>query len=224
MARRALSKSVQRIYDYICAYSAEHNYPPTVREIGQAVNLRSPSTVHMHLRTLESLGYIKRDPNKPRALEICEVSQPVAPAAEQKPAEVIPFPVVEDPSTGLTTLPVVGRVAAGQPILAEENIEETLTLPTSLVGDGASFLLKVSGESMIDAGIFDGDLIFVREEQSAEDGQIVVALVDDSATVKTFYKEDGRVRLQPENSLMEPIYAENPVILGRVTGLLRTGI
>ncbi len=223
MPRRALSKSVQRIYDFICAYSAEHGYPPTVREIGRAVNLSSPSTVHMHLRTLETLGYIKRDPNKPRALEICDVSPRNADALREK-AEVIPFPVVENPSTGLTTLPVVGRVAAGSPILAEENIEETLTLPTSLVGDGASFLLKVQGESMIDAGIFDGDLIFVREEPSAQDGEIVVALVDDSATVKTFYKEDDRVRLQPENPNMEPIYAENPRILGRVTGLLRTNI
>lgn len=223
MPRRALSKSVQRIYDFICAYSAEHNYPPTVREIGRAVNLSSPSTVHMHLRTLEALGYIKRDPNKPRALEICDL-QPHGAEKKRAEAEVIPFPVVEDPSTGLTTLPVVGRVAAGSPILAEENIEETLTLPTSLVGDGASFLLRVQGESMVDAGILDGDLIFVREEPSAENGEIVVALIDDSATVKTFYKEDGRVRLQPENPTMEPIYADNPRILGRVTGLLRTGI
>ncbi len=223
MPRRALSKSVQRIYDFICAYSAEHGYPPTVREIGRAVNLSSPSTVHMHLRTLEALGYIKRDPNKPRALEICDPEGHGAQPSKRE-ADVVPFPIVEDPSTGLTTLPVVGRVAAGTPILAEENIEETLTLPTSLVGDGASFLLKVQGESMIDAGIFDGDLIFVREEPSAEDGEIVVALVDDSATVKTFYKEDDRVRLQPENPTMDPIYADNPRILGRVTGLLRTRI
>lgn len=224
MARRALSKSVQRIYDYICTYFDEHNYPPTVREIGQAVNLRSPSTVHMHLKTLENLGYIKRDPNKPRALVICDRENHAAAAPKGDGSNVALFPVKEDPSLGMTTLPVVGRVAAGVPILAEQNIEETLTLPTQLVGEGASYLLRVKGESMIDAGIFDGDLIFVREEQSAENGQIVVALVDDSATVKTFYRERDRIRLQPENPTMEPIYAENPRILGRVTGLLRTGI
>ena len=222
MARRPLSKSVQRIYDFICSYSAEHGYPPTVREIGQAVNLRSPSTVHMHLRTLESLGYLKRDPNKPRALEICDAEDASRPMAAIPDGSL--FTVHENPATGLSTLPLVGRVAAGEPILAEQNIEETLTLPTELVGSNSSFLLRVKGESMVDAGILDGDLVVVQEAHDADDGQIVVALLDDSATVKTFYREEGRIRLQPQNETMEPIYAENPIILGRVTGLIRTGI
>lgn len=226
MARKPLSKSVQRILEFVRSYSAEHGYPPTVREIGQAVSLSSPSTVHMHLKTLESLGYLKRDPNKPRALVICDPSAPGASATPSRgeDAEVLPLLGMRAERGDLCELPVVGRVAAGAPILAEQNIEETLPLPTSLVGDRNDFLLRVKGDSMVNAGIFDGDLIMVRETQTAEDGDIVVALIDDSATVKTFYREDGRIRLQPENDAMAPIYAENPRILGRVTGLIRTAI
>ena len=130
--------------------------------------------------------------------------------------------VRQDPSSGITSLPLVGRVAAGQPILAEQNVEESLSLPTSIVGDASSFILRVHGSSMINAGIFDGDLIVVREQRDAHDGEIVVALIDDSATVKTFYREKDRIRLQPENDSMEPIYAKNPAILGRVTALIRS--
>lgn len=213
--KKKLSKRQQSIYEYICSYSAEHGYPPSVREIGAAVGLASPSTVHMHLQVLQEQGLIKRDSKKPRAIEV--VNNPSAHDEGLHLAKV-----TEDPDSNTISLPLVGRVAAGQPILAEQNVEERLNLPTSIVGDASSFVLRVHGESMINAGIFDGDYIVVKEEHDAHDGEIVVALIDDSATVKTFYREDGRIRLQPENDTMEPIYAENPRILGRVTALIRT--
>ena len=201
MARGKLGKRQLAIYDFIKSYSDEHGYPPSVREIGAAVGLASPSTVHMHLKVLEQHGLIKRDSKKPRTIEVMK---------EQGGED------------GSAPLPLVGRVAAGCPILAEQNIEDTLTLPTSIVGDASSFILRVRGESMIQAGIFDGDYIVVRQQSDAHDGEIVVALIDDSATVKTFYREKGRIRLQPENDAMEPIYVENPTILGKVTALIRT--
>lgn len=213
--KKKLSKRQQSIYEYICSYSAEHGYPPSVREIGAAVGLASPSTVHMHLQVLQEQGLIKRDSKKPRAIEV--VNNPSVHDEGLHLAKV-----TEDPDSNTISLPLVGRVAAGQPILAEQNVEERLNLPTSIVGDASSFVLRVHGESMINAGIFDGDYIVVKEEHDAHDGEIVVALIDDSATVKTFYREDGRIRLQPENDTMEPIYAENPRILGRVTALIRT--
>ena len=216
MARGKLGKRQLAIYDFIRAYSDEHGYPPSVREIGAAVGLASPSTVHMHLKVLEEQGLIKRDSKKPRTIEVMrddqgssEASQPLASVSQDVGANVI-------------RLPLVGRVAAGVPILAEQNVEETLALPTSVVGDASSFVLRVRGESMINAGIFDGDYIVVKEQHDAHNGEIVVALIDDSATVKTFYRERDRVRLQPENDAMEPIYVENPVILGRVTALIRS--
>lgn len=215
MARGKLGKRQIAIYDFIRAYSTEHGYPPSVREIGAAVGLASPSTVHMHLKVLEEQGLIKRDSKKPRTIEVMGKQAP-APADEGVAS------VSQDVDNNAITLPLVGRVAAGTPILAEQNIEDTLTLPTSIVGDSSSFILRVRGESMINAGIFDGDYIVVKEQQDAHDGEIVVALIDDSATVKTFYREQGRIRLQPENDTMEPIYAENPTILGRVTALIRT--
>lgn len=218
MTRRALSKSVQRIYDYICGYSAKHGYPPTVREIGQAVHLRSPSTVHMHLRTLENLGYIKRDPNKPRAMEI---SHPEKAHVETVVSPSLPMISQTENDVSVALLPLVGRVAAGEPILAEQNIEEVFKFPSGLIGDDNSFLLRVKGESMVNIGIFDDDLIVVKETPQAQDGEVVVALLDDSATVKTYYKEENCVRLQPENDTMDPIYVKNPTILGRVTGLIR---
>ena len=209
MARKKLGKRQVQIYEYIKEYAADHGYPPSVREIGAAVGLASPSTVHMHLKVLEDEGLIRRDSKKPRAIEVVSGE-----ATEDGRQQCV---------TGeVTSLPLVGRVAAGQPILAVENVEETLPLPASIVGDANSFVLKVRGESMVNAGILDGDLIVVREQHDACDGQIVVALIDDSATVKTFYREDGRIRLQPENDAMEPIYAEDPIILGRVTALLRS--
>lgn len=178
-------------------------YPPSVREIGQAVGLSSSSTVHAHLAKLESLGYIRRDPTKPRAIDVLEESP-------WRQKESIP-------------VPHVGRITAGQPILAVENIEETYPLPTELVGrDDNVFMLDVVGDSMINAGILDGDYILVRETKSASNGDIVVALIDEEeATVKRFYKENGRIRLQPENDSMDPIYASSVSIIGRVIGLFR---
>ena len=196
MATAKLSKRQAAIYEYICTYTDEHGYPPSVREIGAAVGLASPSTVHMHLKALEQKGFINRDPKKPRTIEVVEKQD-----AEPEPGAKV-VNVVQDLDNNLITLPLVGRVAAGTPILAEQNVEETLSLPTSIVGDASSFILRVRGESMINAGIFDGDYIVVREQQDARDGEIVVALLDDSATVKTFYREKGRIRLQPENDSM----------------------
>lgn len=216
MARGKLGKRQLAIYDFIRAYSDEHGYPPSVREIGAAVGLASPSTVHMHLKVLEEQGLIKRDSKKPRTIEVMRDDQD-SPEASQPLASVS-----QDVNANVIRLPLVGRVAAGVPILAEQNVEETLALPTSVVGDASSFVLRVRGESMINAGIFDGDYIVVKEQHNAHDGEIVVALIDDSATVKTFYRERDRVRLQPENDTMEPIYVENPVILGRVTALIRS--
>lgn len=213
MARGKLGKRQLAIYDFIKTYSEEHGYPPSVREIGAAVGLASPSTVHMHLKVLEEHGLIKRDSKKPRTIEVME-----RPSADGQPLAS----VTQDVDRDVITLPLVGRVAAGTPILAEQNIEDSLSLPTSIVSDASSFVLRVRGESMINAGIFDGDYIVVKEQRDARDGEIVVALIDDSATVKTFYRERDRIRLQPENDAMDPIYVENPVILGRVTALIRS--
>ena len=202
MAKGKLSNRQQEIYDYICTYTKAHGYPPSVREIGRAVGLASPSTVHMHLKYLEDNGLINRDANKPRTIEV--VSERNSPErSDEKLAKVS-----LDVDNNLISLPVVGRVAAGMPVLAEQNIEEHLSLPTSIVGDYSSFI--------------DGDYIIVKEQSDAHNGEIVVALVDDSATVKTFYRERYRVRLQPENDTMDPIYVKDPIILGRVTALIRS--
>lgn len=210
MARK-ITKRQQQIYDFIRSYQLEKGYPPSVREMAAAVGLSSPSTVHAHLSALEARGLIKRDKTKPRALEVFNEDGTAAKLAEVK----------EQPDRGTISLPLVGRVAAGLPILAEQNVEDTFTLPTEIVTDSSSFVLEVHGESMINAGIFNGDFIVVREQKSAMNGEIVVAMIDGEATVKTFYKEAGRVRLQPENDSMEPIYASNPVILGKVVALMR---
>ena len=178
-------------------------YPPTVREICEKVNLRSTSSVHSHLNTLERNGFIRRDPTKPRAIEICDDS----------------FQMVR---TEMTSLPIVGNVAAGQPILAQENIENYFPIPAEIVPAGDSFALRVRGDSMINVGIFNGDLLFVNACNTARNGEIVVALVEDEATVKTFYKEDGHIRLQPENDTMDPIIVDHCVILGKVFGVFRT--
>ena len=212
MAHGKLSKRQAAIYDYIRTYTEDHGYPPSVREIGSAVGLKSPSTVHMHLKALEELSLIRRDPKKPRTIDVTK-SQDDSPKLGT---------VVEDLGANTISLPLVGRVAAGMPILAAQNIEENLVLPTSIVGDASSFVLRVHGDSMINAGIFNGDYIIVKEQQDAHNGEIVVALVGDSATVKTFYREKDRVRLQPENDAMQPIYVTDPVILGKVTALIRS--
>lgn len=201
MARAEMTTRQRQILNYIKEQADRKGYPPSVREIGAAVGLSSSSTVHSHLNALERHGMIRRDPTKPRALEVLDRSG-------RKPI-----------SRG-KNLPLVGQVAAGSPLLAEENIEDYLTVPDELASSG-SFLLTVKGDSMIDAGIFDGDIIVVRQQQTADNSDIVVALMDDEATVKRFYKESDRIRLQPENSAMAPIYTKNVTILGKVTGLMR---
>ena len=217
MAKDRLSKRQLDIYNFICKYTDEHGFPPSVREIGKAVGLASPSTVHMHLKVLEELGLISRDPKKPRTIEVVPDKQ----VSEDGSAQTKLATVQEDVDKNTITLPLVGRVAAGVPILAEQNVEETLALPTSIVGDSSSFILKVRGESMINAGILDGDRIFVNSCNSCNNGDIVVALVDDSATVKTFYKEKDHIRLQPENDTMDPIIVKDCTILGKVFGVFR---
>lgn len=214
MARK-ITKRQQQIYDFIRSYQTEKGYPPSVREMAAAVGLSSPSTVHAHLSALEAHGLIKRDKTKPRALEVFEqdgnFDNTVDISHESLASEL----------RGVVSLPLVGRVAAGMPILAEQNIEDTFTVPTEIASDSSSFILEVHGNSMINVGIYNGDYIIVREQPSAMNGDIVVAMIDGSATVKTFYKERGRVRLQPENDAMEPIFADNPTILGRVVALMR---
>ncbi len=211
MSRDKLSKRQAAIYDYICSYTAERGFPPSVREIGSAVGLASPSTVHMHLKVLQERGLIRRDSKKPRTIEVVNDDTAQHLAA-----------VTQDANNNVITLPIVGNVAAGTPILAEQNIEDSITLPTSIVGDSSSFVLKVRGQSMINAGIFDGDYVIVREQHDAHDGEIVVALIDESATVKTFYREKDQIRLQPENDAMNPIYVKDASIIGRVTALIRS--
>lgn len=197
-----ISAKQQEILDYIKEEILKRGYPPAVREICEAVNLRSTSSVHSHLETLEKNGYIRRDPTKPRAIEICDDN----------------FQMVR---TEIVSLPVVGQVAAGTPILAEENIDSYFPVPAELVPQGESFVLKVKGDSMINVGIFSGDQIFVNACNTAHNGDTVVALIDDSATVKTFYKEDGHIRLQPENDTMDPIIVDDCQILGKVFGVFR---
>lgn len=214
MARK-ITKRQQQIYDFIRSYQTEKGYPPSVREMAAAVGLSSPSTVHAHLSALEAHGLIKRDKTKPRALEVFEQENGIVNTEDATEGKALPE------MRGVVSLPLVGRVAAGLPILAEQNIEDTFTVPTEIASDSSSFILEVHGNSMINVGIYNGDYIIVREQPSAMNGDIVVAMIDGSATVKTFYKERGRVRLQPENDAMEPIYADKPTILGKVVALMR---
>jgi repressor LexA len=198
------------IFDFVSAYVDEHGYPPTVREIGEAVGLASPSTVHAHLANLERAGVLRRDPTKPRALELVGRERGGSAGKESQ----------------LRSLPLVGEIAAGGPLLAEHNVEEYLEVPELLAAGGADFLVRAKGDSMIQAGILDGDYVVVRRQQDARDGDIVVALAGedetaDEATVKRFFRENGRVRLQPENDQLAPIYAEHVQILGKVIGVFR---
>jgi repressor LexA len=200
----------QEIWKFLTDYVDAHGYPPTVREIGEAVGLASPSTVHAHLANLERAGLIKRDPTKPRALELRRDPRP-------EPGR----------AADVHRLPLVGEIAAGGPLLADQNVEEYVAVPEPLAGGGEEFLLRVKGDSMINAGILEGDLVVVRRAQTAEDGDIVVALAGtdetvDEATVKRFFRDGRRVRLQPENDELEPIYAEHVQILGKVTGVFRS--
>ena len=202
MAYGRISEKQKEILEYMKQEILNKGYPPTVRDICEAVKLKSTSSVHSHLETLEKNGYIRRDPTKPRAIEIIDDN----------------FNLTR---REMTNVPMVGRVAAGEPILAVENIESYFPIPTEYMPNAESFMLKVKGESMINAGIFDGDQILVEKCNSARNGDMVVALVDDSATVKTFYKENGHIRLQPENDTMEPIIVDNCEIMGKVFGVFR---
>ena len=199
---KKLTDKQQQILEYLKECILKKGYPPAVREICDAVNLRSTSSVHSHLETLEKKGYIKRDPTKPRAIEIIDDN----------------FNMTR---REMTNVPMVGCVAAGEPILAVENIESYFPIPTEYMPNAESFMLKVKGESMINVGIFDGDQILVEKCNTARNGDMVVALVDDSATVKTFYKEDGHIRLQPENDTMDPIIVDDCEIMGKVFGVFR---
>jgi repressor LexA len=199
-----LTKRQQEIFDFIKRYSSRHGYPPTVRDIGKAVGLASSSTVHAHLANLEKVGLLRRDPSKPRAIEMLDK------AVEGVKNVVRP-----------NGLPLVGQVAAGQPVLAEENIEEYVEVPGLAGGEDGEYLLRVRGDSMKDAGILEGDHVAVRPQNTAKDGQIVVALVGEEATIKRFFKEADHVRLQPENPAMETIRSREVRVLGRVVGVMR---
>ncbi len=201
-----LTERQRQILDFLTKYADAHGYPPTVREIGEAVGLASPSTVHAHLANLERAGLIKRDPTKPRAIELRREPKPIA--------------------ADVHKLPLVGEVAAGGPLLAEDNVEGYLAVPEPLSRGGEEFLLRVKGDSMINAGILDGDIAVVERAQDAKNGDIVVALAGDDetteeATLKRLFKEDGRVRLQPENDALEPIYAQHVQLIGKVIGVFR---
>ena len=202
MAQGKISAKQQQILEFIKEEILKKGYPPAVREICEAVHLKSTSSVHSHLETLEKNGYIRRDPTKPRAIEIVDDS----------------FQMVR---REMASIPIIGTVAAGQPILAQQNIEGYFPVPTDVLPPGETFILNVKGDSKINAGIFEGDQLFIQQCNTARNGDIVVALVDDSATVKTFYKENGHIRLQPENDTMEPIIVQDCAILGKVFGVFR---
>jgi repressor LexA len=200
-----LTKRQQEIFEFIKRYSSRHGYPPTVRDIGKAVGLASSSTVHAHLANLEKVGLLRRDPTKPRAIELLDRAVDGVRSMVKPPG-----------------LPLVGQVAAGQPILAEENVEDYIQTPAVVGGEDGEYLLRVRGESMKDAGILEGDLVVVRPQDVARNGEIIVALVGEEATVKRFFKEPDHIRLQPENAAMEPIRTKEARILGKVVGLMRS--
>jgi repressor LexA len=210
-----LTTRQREIYEFITEYVDGHGYPPTVREIGEQVGLASPSTVHAHLANLERAGYLRRDPTKPRALELVGRERPSAEPGSREAERV-------------RVLPLVGQIAAGGPLLAEQNVEDHIAVPEPLSsGQAEEFLLRVRGDSMIEAGILEDDYVVVRRQQTARDGDIVVALAGDDesadeATVKRFFRESGRVRLQPENSRLEPLYPSHVQVLGKVVGVFRT--
>lgn len=201
MAQGKISPKQLEILEYIKSQILERGFPPAVRDICEAVHLKSTSSVHSHLETLEKNGYIRRDPTKPRAIEILDDS----------------FNMRRE----MVNVPIIGRVAAGEPILAEQNIEDYFPIPMEFMPNNQTFILKVKGESMINAGILDGDMVIVEQRATARNGEMVVALIEDGATVKTFYKEDGHIRLQPENDTMDPIIVTDVQILGKVIGLFR---
>jgi repressor LexA len=207
-----LTKRQQEIFDFIKRYSAKYGYPPTVRDIGKAVGLASSSTVHAHLANLEKLGLLRRDPSKPRAIELLDRAMGAMADNVRSIGNRAQGP----------GLPLVGQVAAGQPVLAEENIEDYVQVPPAAGGDTGEYILQVRGDSMIKAGILEGDYVVVRPQEDATDGEIVVALVGEDATVKRFFRESDHIRLQPENDAMEPIRTTDVKLLGRVVGLFRS--
>lgn len=202
MAQGKISPKQKEILEYIKSQILERGFPPAVRDICEAVNLKSTSSVHSHLETLEKNGYIRRDPTKPRAIEILDDT----------------FNLTR---REVANIPLIGHVAAGEPLLAQQNIENYFPIPVEMLPNANMFLLKVRGESMINAGIFDGDLVLVEQRNIAANGEMVVALIEDGATVKTFYKENGYIRLQPENDNLDPIIVPDCMILGRVRGVFR---
>ncbi len=212
MAEQKLTKRQQAVMDSIERCIKEKGYGPTVREICEDLGLSSPSTVHVHLKTLEKKGYIVRDPLKSRSISI---------PSQHAQGDTGASNVIRPSFSKIVDVPLVGNVAAGEPILAEENITDTISLPTDIVGDAPSFLLSVRGESMIEAGINDGDYVVVKEQPVANNGDIVVAIIEDGATVKRFYKEKNHVRLQPENSSMQPIITTDCIIAGKVVAVFR---
>ena len=214
MSKGKISAKQREILEFIKSEILQKGYPPAVREICEAVHLKSTSSVHSHLETLEKNGYIRRDPTKPRAIEIMDDDfQSVRLGSSENISNAI--------STEMVNIPIVGTVAAGQPILAQENIESYFPMPVHMVPNAETFVLKVKGDSMINVGIYDGDSIFVEKCETARNGDMVVALVEDSATVKTFYKENGHYRLQPENDTMDPIIVDECQVLGKVFGVFR---
>ncbi len=202
--KEPLTKRQQQILDFVLAEIHKKGYPPSIRDIGKAIGLSSTSTVHSHLSSLEKKGYLRRDPAKPRAIEVLDFRETE----------------IGLPPSKIRSVPVVGRVAAGVPLLAEENIEDTFPLPSEVVGDNA-FILRAKGDSMINAGIFENDYLVVRQQSTAKNGDIVVALLGEEATVKRFFKEENAIKLQPENPTMEPIFTQDVIILGKVIALLR---
>ncbi|MDO4312907.1 MAG: transcriptional repressor LexA [Eubacteriales bacterium] len=202
MSQGKISPKQREILEYIKSQILERGFPPAVRDICEAVHLKSTSSVHSHLETLEKNGYIRRDPTKPRAIEILDDT----------------FNLLR---REVTNVPLIGRVAAGEPLFAEQNIENYFPIPVEMLPNNNTFMLKVRGESMINAGILDGDYVLVEERHTASNGEMVVALIEDGATVKTFYKEEGIIRLQPENDFMEPILVKDVMILGKVIGVFR---
>ncbi len=202
MSQGKISKKQEEILEYIKSQILERGFPPAVREICEAVHLKSTSSVHSHLETLEKNGYIRRDPTKPRAIEILDDT----------------FNLTR---RELVNVPILGRVAAGEPLLAQQNIDNYFPIPAEMMPNKQTFILEVKGESMINAGILSGDYVLVQEEHTASDGEMIVALIDDGATVKTFYKENGLIRLQPENDFMDPIIVDEVTILGKVIGVFR---
>lgn len=205
--KRDLTDRQRQVLEFIKAEIRRKGYPPTVRDIGEAVGLSSSSTVHSHLAALEAKGLIKRDPSKPRALEVLDHDHD----RQQAPAGL----------SNVVELPVIGAVAAGSPIPAVENVETTIPLPTEIAREDSTFVLRVKGDSMVEAGIMDGDFVVVRQQPTAVNGDIVVAMLDDEATVKTFYREADRIRLQPQNPTMDPIYTRDVTILGKVVAVFR---